>query len=111
MKCGREITLGQVFCKECLTDMSDYPVKPGTPVPMFTQPASVQQKRTTPVRKAKKPEEQIAEFKKWITGLAIALLVVILGFTITTAILAHELTEAQNAIVPGQNYSTSDTVK
>lgn len=111
MKCGREIPLGQVFCKECLTDMSDYPVKPGTPVPIFTQPAAAQPKRTPPARKAKKPEEQIAELKKWITGLGVALLVVILGFTITTAILAHELTEAQNAIIPGQNYSTSDTVK
>ena len=32
IKCGKD-TLGQdVFCKECLEVMADYPVKPGTPV-------------------------------------------------------------------------------
>lgn len=109
MKCAREIALGQVFCKECLADMSEYPVKPGTPVPMFTQPAAVQPKRTSPVRKPKKPEEQIAELKKWIVGLSVALLAVVLGFVITTTILSHQLTEAQNAIPLGQNYSTGDS--
>ena len=32
MKCGKEVSEGQVFCEECLTEMERYPVKPGTPV-------------------------------------------------------------------------------
>lgn len=103
--------MGQVFCKECLADMSEYPVKPGTPVPLFAQPVAVQPKRSAAVRKPKKPEEQIVILKKWILGLSITLLAVILCFTVATAILARQLNEAQNAILPGQNYSTIDSTK
>ena len=111
MKCGREIALGQVFCKDCLADMAEYPIKPGTPVPLFVQPASVQPKRVANVRKPKKPEEQIQSLKKWILGLGIALLTMILIFSVTTAILAYQLSEARNETLPGQNYSTADSVK
>ena len=32
VKCGREIPEDQVFCEICLTEMENYPVKPGTAV-------------------------------------------------------------------------------
>lgn len=111
MKCGREIALGQVFCKECLTDMSEYPVKPGTPVPLFAQPVSVQPKRTAPVRKPKKPEEQIVLLKKWILGLVLTIMALILCFSVTTAILIHQMNETRDTTVPGQNYSTIESGK
>ena len=111
MKCGREIALGQVFCKDCLADMAEYPVKPGTPVPLFAQHAPAQPKRPAPVRKAKKPEEQIITLKKWILGLGIALLVSVMAFSITIAILASQLDDARNATAPGQNYSTIDSTR
>lgn len=111
MKCGREISLGQVFCKDCLADMEQYPIKPGTPVPLFDQPAAVQPKRAVNTRKQKKPEEQIAGLKNWILGLSLTLLAVILGFSITTAALINRLEEAENAVPPGQNYSTLDTTE
>ena len=91
--------------------MSEYPVKPGTPVPMFTQPSAAQPKRPVNVKKPKKPEEQIAILKKWILGLSLSLLAVVLGFTITTAILAQQVIKAQEATPPGQNYSTVDSTK
>ena len=103
--------MGQVFCKECLADMSEYPIKPGTPVPMFTQPTTTQPKRPANVKKPKKPEEQIVILKKWILGLSVSLLAVVLGFTITTAILAQQLVKAQETTSPGQNYSTVDSTK
>lgn len=109
MKCGREIPLGQVFCKDCLADMEQYPIKPGTPVPLFDQNASVQTKRATNTRKQRKPEEQIIVLKKRIVGLSLTLLAVVLGFSITTAILVHRLEEADKTVTPGQNYSTLDT--
>jgi hypothetical protein len=112
MKCGREIALGQVFCKECLADMSEYPIKPGTPVPLYAQPEpTTQPKRSAPVRKPKKPEEQIVGLKKWLFGLSMALMAVMLIFSITTAILVHQLNEARDTPQAGQNYSTIDSSK
>ena len=111
MKCGREIALGQVFCKECLADMSQYPVKPETPVPLFVQPAAPQPKRNSNTRKAKRPEEQIIYLKKWILGMGIALLAAVLCFTIVTSFMAHRIYMLENETPTGQNYSTSDSTK
>lgn len=108
MKCGREIALGQVFCKECLADMENYPIKPGTPVQLPTRTNAPTSRRDRPVRKPKKPEEQIAILKKYVIGLSIALLAITLAFSITTAILSHKLEDAQTNSIPGQNYSTVD---
>ena len=108
MKCGREIALGQVFCKECLADMDQYPIKPGTPVPLYARPETVQPKRAANPRKQKKPEEQILTLKKWILSLSITLLVAIMCFSVTIAIMSHQLNEARSAKLPGQNYSTLD---
>lgn len=111
MKCGREIALGQVFCKECLADMATAPINPGTPVHLPTPPAVTPARRSSGSRKAKKPEEQIATLKKWVIGLCATLLVVILTFSVAIAILSHKLEDAQNAATPGQNYSTSEDFK
>ena len=109
MKCGREIALGQVFCKECLADMEQYPIKPGTPVPQFNPEPAAQVKRVATTRKQKKPEEQLVDLKKRIVALSVALAVVILGFSIVTAILVNRLENAENTALPGQNYSSLDT--
>lgn len=108
MKCGREIALGQVFCKECLADMANYPVKPGTPVQLPVQSPVSAPRRERSNRKPRKPEEQIASLRKWVLALSLTLLAVILGFTVTTAILSRKLEEAQRTTPPGQNYSTVD---
>lgn len=110
MKCGREIALGQVFCKECLTDMENYPIKPDTPVQLPTHTGSTQPRRERSVRKPKKPEEQIALLKKYVIFLSIVLLAMTLAFTVTTAILSRKLEAAQNNSIPGQNYSTVDDI-
>ena len=109
MKCGREIALGQVFCKECLADMEQYPIKPGTPVPMFNPNTVTAPKRPTNVRRQKKPEEQVISLKKWILRLSIALFTVVLGFSIVTAILINRLENTEHTVSPGQNYSSLDT--
>lgn len=109
MKCGREIALGQVFCKECLADMEQYPIAPGTPVPMFNTNPTVAPKRPASNRKQKKPEEQISSLKKWILALSLLLLVVIIGFSLVTSVLMHRLEEAQTDETRDQNYSSLDT--
>ena len=105
MKCGREISLGQVFCKDCLTDMARHPVAPDTPVPVFDPHANASLNLTTAPRKVK-PEEQIALLRKLVVGLSLSLLAVILAFSITTAALLYRMAQNEGSTLPGQNYST-----
>ena len=109
MKCGREISLGQVFCKDCLTDMARHPVAPDTPVPVFDPHANASLNLTTAPRKVK-PEEQIAKLRKRIKILTIALTATVLVFSILTALLINQLNQKMDAAAPGQNYSTSENV-
>lgn len=104
MKCGREIALGQVFCKECLADMADYPVKPGTPVilPNY-EPKPVLRR---PARKSRKPEEQLSFVRNIATVLALLLIAVSLTFGFITSALLNKLDEKAEAPTSGQNYST-----
>ena len=106
MKCGREISLGQVFCKDCLADMEQYPIKPGTPVQLPVQPETVTPRRNTTTRKTRKPEEQIALLRKLVLSLGLALLVVVLAFAITVSVLLHRIEQSKDSTLPGQNYST-----
>lgn len=104
MKCGREIALGQVFCKECLADMANYPVPPGTPVvlPHFDTATP----RRSASRKVKKPEEQITQLRKLVIGLSLLALTLALAFAVTTSVLLSKLKDPSQNRQPGQNYST-----
>ena len=111
MKCGREIALGQVFCKECLADMDQYPIAPGTPVPMFEVNPVAAPKRNNPTRKQKKPEDQVVTLKRWIVALSLMLMVTIMGFAVVAGGLLHRLQEAEKGNTAEQNYSTMDTAR
>jgi hypothetical protein len=109
MKCGREVALGQVFCKDCLEDMSHHPVNPTTPVQLPVQPAAVNlNRRPTRNRKAKKPEEQILRLRKQVRvqGVAILLLLTLLvGLGIYTY---RKLFSSEQAFRPGENYISTE---
>ena len=108
MKCGREIPLGQVFCKDCLSDMENFPIDPNTPLQLPVQPDETAPRRTSVLRKAKKPEEQIALLKKWVISLGCSLVAVIIAFAVTVAILVQNNDRNKDDTLPGQNYSTVD---
>lgn len=108
MKCGREVALGQVFCKECLADMATYPIKPDTPVNLPPQPVKTSSRRSKPARKPRKPEEQILILRRIALGLFLALLLVSLAFAVTTYSLSQKLCKHTQTALPGQNYSTID---
>ena len=110
MKCGRDVALGQVFCKECLADMANYPVQPGTPVVLPTRSASVQPRRAV-VRKTRKPEEQIGTLRKIVAVLSVAVITISLAFGITTAVLLNKLEENNENRQPGQTHSTEAVVE
>ena len=105
MKCKREIALGQVFCKECLADMENYPVKPGTPVILPTQVSTPAPRRSAP-RKIRKPEEQITLLKRLLVIVTSLLVLVSRAFALTTALLVSKIDTEEAPSIPGQNYST-----
>lgn len=109
MKCGREVALGQVFCKDCLADMATYPIKPDTPVNLPPQTSTNAPRRSKPLRRARKPEEQIMILRRISLVLFLALLLVSLAFAITTYTLTQKLCDHTETVAPGQNYSTIDT--
>lgn len=56
MKCGKETAEGQVFCENCLKDMEQYPVKPGTPVYIPNRTQTGQEKKS--IRKKDPTKEE-----------------------------------------------------
>lgn len=82
LKCGREISAGQVFCDACLEEMSHYPVRPGTPVHLPDRPDISQQRRRKP-RRIRKPEEMIARLRGRSTAQTVLLLLLLAALTLS----------------------------
>ena len=78
MRCGRELALGQVFCKGCQADMAQHPVDPATPVLIPPPPAPVTTSRRS-ARKARKPEEQLSRLRRRMTTMLLMFIVVLLA--------------------------------
>ena len=108
MKCGREVPLGQVFCTECLTDMATYPIKPDTPVNLPPQTDLNPPRRSRPVRKPRKPEEQVAILRRVAAILALTLMLTLLAFAVTVTSLIRQDCGHTETAAPGQNFSTLD---
>ena len=109
MKCGREIALGQAFCKDCLEDMSHYPVNPATPVQIpIHPPVTHSSRRSNRPRRNKKPEEQILRLRKQVRLQAIVILC-LLTMLIGLGIYGFKkLHPSPQPVRPGENYITSD---
>lgn len=105
IKCGREIPLGQVFCKECLAQMAEHPILPGTPVQLPVHKPQPPRKQSNS-RKVRKPEEQIARLRRRVHGLIIALIAVTLVGAVAISILVNVVIKSRSTVLPGQNYST-----
>lgn len=79
IRCGRELSLGQVFCKDCLADMDQHPVDPATPVIIPPPPPVAGSRRST--RKPRKPEEQLSRLRRAIVSMLVLFMVIILAGT------------------------------
>ena len=109
MKCGKEVSEGQVFCQECLEEMEKYPVKPGTAVLLPNRPhQAVVHKRS--YRKSRKPEDQISRLRKWNVALCVICCVVMVAL-ILSLLLNLKLMGDQDihALLGQQNISASQT--
>ena len=112
MKCGREIALGQAFCKDCLADMADYPVKSDTPIQIPSPPPSVHTtRRSSHTRRGKKPEEQLAKLRKLVRLQTIILIVLTLLIAAGCFWIIKTTDPDNQPLPPGENYSTSETTE
>ena len=86
LKCGRTLKDQLVFCPDCQADMENYPVKPGTPIQLPSQPKLTPVKKKPARRKkVQKPEERIPRMRSAIRWLIFALVVSLLAFVLTAA--------------------------
>lgn len=108
MKCGRETVNDQVFCVECLAEMENYPVKPGTVVHLPRRREETSAKKSHSRRKAQPaPEEQVKTLRKLLRVLLIALLVSTVLLVFTGYFSVIHLMENDSVFLPGQNYSSA----
>ena len=101
VKCGKETTENNVFCPDCLAQMADYPVKPGTPV-TIPDHGAVRRPQHRKVR-APEPEDVIRRQKKLIRLLAVSAAVLFIAWVLTTVMAVRMLMEKDHAPI-GQNF-------
>ena len=112
MKCGSKVALGQVFCKDCLEDMSHYPVNPATPVQIPVQPPAVHtNRRNARSKKVKKPEEQVIRLRKLVRLQFIAILCLVAIICGLGYLGYKKLRTPNETHRPGENYVSTDTTK
>ena len=103
LKCGRTLKDQLVFCPDCQADMEKYPVKPGTPIQLPTQPKLVPAKKK-PSRRKKvlKPEERLPRMRSAIRWLIFALVVSLLAFVLTAAMVLMLLDQRDGSDQPSE---------
>lgn len=72
MRCGKETEGKAVFCPECLAEMENYPVKPGTVIHIPHR--KEQEVRKTPRKRELTMEEQLQSAHRLIQFLVVAVL-------------------------------------
>ena len=108
MKCGKEIDETRVFCDDCLSVMSQHPVKQGTPV-LLPNTATTAEKKSAPKKRQPTPEEKLFRFQLATRWLSIALVSTLLILGIAITLLVDSInTPTANDI--GKNYNPVSTM-
>ena len=105
LKCGAETDSGQVFCRACLEDMQQYPVKPDTAIQLPRRDEQHAEKAQA-IRREPTAKEQVVRLRtaiKWLLAV-IALLSVLL--CLTGVLLIHTLNTQPADNNLGKNYTT-----
>ena len=112
MKCGRETVGSDVFCTQCLAEMEEYPVRPGTVVQLPLRREEPAVKKSHSRRKAAPPpEEQVRRLKKVVRKQRVAILVLILLLAVAGYFAGKYILDATAELLPGQNYhSVTETL-
>lgn len=108
MRCGRELSSGQVFCQECQEEMEKYPVKPGVVVQLPRR--QTYQPKPAPRRRGLTPEEQVKKLKRQVKQLWISLAAALVAAAALGWVLVGDILEKDEVKwLPGQNYSAETT--
>lgn len=87
LKCGTKLEDGQSFCSACLENMSNYPVKPGTPVQLPPrQPALLTKQKQRRLRE-KKAEDEIRRLRSSVRLLTLMLVILLIAFGLVSFLL------------------------
>lgn len=108
MRCGTEIKGSGVFCPDCLAEMEKYPVKPNIAIQLPVRPAATAARKKPRRQRYVKPEEQIRHLKRVRSWLTVLLVVALLAFAASSAMLL-QLLEGEEGFNIGQNYETIDS--
>ena len=107
VKCGREIPEDQVFCETCLTEMENYPVKPGTAVHIPARPTEAElPKKPTKKKRIPTAEELLLRTRKKLRRTRIFAVVLLLICGSLSFLMARAALELDFQRILGQNYRT-----
>lgn len=110
IKCGREIGEDQVFCETCLSEMENYPVKPGTAVHIPSRTLEDEGKKSQPKKRpAPTLSKQVLRLKKKLLRLRIALVLLLLICGGLCFLVGRAVVELDFQRLLGQNYHTVET--
>lgn len=108
VKCGREIPEDQVFCENCLTEMENYPVKPGTAVHIPTRPAEELPKKSVKKKRILTAEELLLRTRKKLRRTRIFAVILLLICGTLSFLMAQAVLELDFQRLLGQNYRTEN---
>ena len=111
MKCGRAVALGQAFCKDCLEDMSHYPVNPSTPVHIPMEPPMQTPKQIPRPQQVRKPEENTSHLREGVRFLTFGILLLLVMLLVLGGYAVKKLYPRVQSFGPGQNYITTEVSK
>lgn len=105
MRCGTEIPSESVFCDDCLAEMEQHPIKPGTPINLPRREKQQLAKRSK--KRVLKPEEQIHALRRLVAFLMTVIILLAIALTASIYLLATQPDQNDSNRLPGQNYGTS----
>ena len=106
LKCGKTTRETATFCDQCVADMEQYPVKPGTIVHLLPRPKRPEYKTPETYREAadRAQLQQAKRTARWLMVLTVILAVLLL---ISTWMLLQSLNQPTEAPPIGKNYTTT----
>ena len=108
VKCGREIPDDQVFCEACLTEMENYPVKPGTAVHIPARLPEEQPKKTVKRKHIPTAEELLLKTRKKLRRTRILAVILLLICGLLSFLMGQAVLELDFQRILGQNYRTEE---
>ena len=109
LKCGKETEENQVFCKECLEIMENYPVKVTTPVHLPQRAKEPGLKKSSRKNWSLSTEEQISHLKTSVHRLVITVVILSLLLVSAVSVLGKLLYDSHVRKLTGQNYAVETT--